>query len=84
MRIDRPVRRRRQTRREPVVGVVVDAQVQVEPAGRDLVPLIALKMDDIDELGQRATAVDTGRIGPEAIIEDQGDAVDAHGSKSNR
>ena len=62
-----------------MVGVVVDAQVQVEPGGRDLIPLIGLKMGNIDGVAQRPTAVDASRIGPEAVIEDQGGAVDRHG-----
>ena len=40
-------------------------------------------MDDLDQLGQRPPAEDAGRIGPEAVIEDEGDAVDAHGLESS-
>jgi len=61
-----------------VVGVVVDAQVQVEPGARDLVPLLGMEVDDVDEIGECSPDVDTGRTGSEAVIEHQGDAVDTH------
>jgi hypothetical protein len=36
-------------------------------------------MDDVDELGQCAPAMDAGGVGPEPVIKDEGNAVDTHG-----
>ena len=42
------------------------------------------KCDDIDQPRQGLADVDAGRIGPEAIVEDHGDAANGHGCQARQ
>jgi hypothetical protein len=77
--IDRPVGARVKRLGQPVLGVVVDAEVQIEAIDWDGLGLVGLKMDDLDQPGQCPADVDARRIGPEPVIKDQGDSADGHG-----
>jgi hypothetical protein len=75
-------RARRHSLGEPVRGVVVDAEIEVEAGIRDRVRLLRREVDDLDQSGQRPADVDAGGVRPETIVEDQPDAVDAHGCRA--
>ncbi len=64
---------------QPALGIVVDAEVKFEARGRDRLRLPRLVMDRLDQSGQRVADVKSGRIRPDAVIEDLGDPADAHG-----
>src|SRR4051794_2548303 len=81
MCVDRPLGSGPQPRRQVMLGVVVDAQVQVE-ARWHLIHLIRPEVDHLDHRGEGAEAVDPRGIGPGPVVEDQGDAVEIHGSRT--
>ena len=77
--VDRPVSPRTERGRQPVLDVVVDAEVKVETRGRDRVGLVGREVDHFDQVGQHLADVHAGRIRADPVIEDQRDAMDAHG-----
>jgi hypothetical protein len=58
-----------------MIGIVVDAELQIEARRRDLLALVRPEMDD---RGERPAHVDAGGVISKAIVEDQSDAEDAH------
>ena len=70
-------------RGKPVIGIVINAQVEVEPRGRDLGTLLGAEMDHFDQSLKSIQTMDPCGLGPSAIVKDQGDAVNHHGRTSS-
>jgi hypothetical protein len=64
-----------------MVGIVIDAKVQVEPRRRNLVALIGLEVHDLDKPFQRPAHVNAGGVRSDTIVEGQGDTVYSHGMR---
>ena len=75
MGIDRPVREGLEMAGEPVIGIVVDAEIQVEAGAGDQVALARLKMNHISQPGERSADIGPGGIRPKPVVEDQCNAV---------
>lgn len=79
MRVDGPVGPRPGRRRRALLGVVIDAEIQIEPGPREGIGLVGPEMDDVDEPGRRPADMAAGDVGRKLVIEDHGDAADGHG-----
>jgi hypothetical protein len=63
-----------------MIGIIVDAEVQIEARRWDLVPPIGPKMRDLSEPRERPVNVDAGRVSPASVVDYQGNAVNSHRS----